>query len=264
MKNIGLFIVVLLSMVSCDSSETSRDALVELKRIDYGDKSMVFYQYASEAENLNTAMILVADKDEKIDFRNQAYFSNIDLDTIYWQNKDTIIAAEKFINYVVRGKSNYKDSVYFINGVTIRIVRMDPVDSTSVRESLLKQLSPDNSQELYVFRYTHPLGKYSILNVSIIPVGTSLSKYGNFYVGKSDFDCIRDVRWDSIGDFSISASPNCYYGFDEYLNKNRPSVKYKLSLSNDALNPLFTQSAIVYIDSNSVEIDSLETNTSNQ
>lgn len=242
MKHLA-FVFCLILLVACNSDETSRDAFVELKRVTPpgGNKSILFYQYASDAENKNTSMILIVDKDEQIDLRNQAYFSNIDLDTIYWKTKDTVIAVEKYLNYLVKGKSNYKDSIYPMNGVIVKIVRVDPVDSNFVREELYRQKSPDKQQELQVFRYVHPLNKYAILNVSIVDANNKGSKYGNFYVGKSDFDCIRDIRWDSIGDFTIKASKKCYYGFDEYLNKQRPSVKYNLVLSEEIGNTSLRQ-----------------------
>lgn len=232
------FIFCLGVLFSCNDDQTSRDAFVELKRVyaPDGSKYLLFYQYAAASEDSNTALIIVVQKDEEVDLRNQSYFSNVDLDTIYWLTKDTVLAVEKYINYLNKGRSNYKETVYPMNTALVKIARVDPVDTTFTREELFKQRSPNGQQELFVFRYAKPQSKYSILNVSIIDAGNKPDKYGNFYVGNSSFDCIRDIRWDSIGDFAIKASQKCYYGFDEYLVKNRPVIKYKLILSEETGN----------------------------
>lgn len=238
---LGLFLLSMLC--ACNPDATSKDALTELKRVysPDGSRYILFYQYATEAQDTNTSFIIVVHKDEEVDLRRQSYFSNIDLDTIYWLNRDTIIAAEKYVNFIVRGRSNYKETHYPMNGTIVRIAQIDPVDSSFVREDLFRQRSPDRSQELQVFRYTHPRGAYSILNVSVTDANNKAGKYGNFYVGRTDFDCIRDIRWDSIGDFAIKASKRCYYGFEEYLNRNRPAIKYKLILSEEKGNTWFKQ-----------------------
>ncbi|MES2689383.1 MAG: hypothetical protein V4658_03215 [Bacteroidota bacterium] len=230
-------------LFACNDDQTSRDAFVELKRVyaPGGAKYILFYQYAAAAEDSNTALILIVQKDEEIDLRNQSYFSNVDLDTIYWLTKDTVVAVEKYLNYLARGKSNYKDSLYPMNTALVKIARVDPVDSTFTREELFKQRSPDKQQELVVFRYVNPQRTYSILNVSILNAENKPGRYGNFYVGKGSFDCIRDIRWDSIGDFAVKASRKCYYGFDEYLVKTRPVLKYKLILSEEIGNTSIKQ-----------------------
>lgn len=241
------FIFCLGVLFSCNDDQTSKDAFVELKRVysPDGAKYLLFYQYAAAAEDSNTALILIVQKDEEIDLRNQSYFSNVDLDTIYWLNKDTVLAVEKYINFLNKGKSNYKESVYPMNSAIVKIAKLDPVDTTFTREELFKQRSPNGQQELVVFKYNKPQSTYSILNVSVLDAGSKLEKYGNFYVGKADFDCIRDIRWDSIGDFAIKASEKCYYGFDEYLVKTRPVIKYKLILSEEKGNTSLKTDALV-------------------
>jgi hypothetical protein len=230
-------------LLACNSDETSKDALTELKRLysPDGSKYILFYQYVTEVQDTNTSLIIVVHKDEEVDLRKQSYFSNIDLDTIYWLNNDTIVAVEKFMNFLVKGRSNYKETHYPMNGAIVKIGLVDPVDSTFRREDLFRQRSPDRRTEVEVYRYVHPQGRYAILNVSVIDAGNKAGKYGNFFVGRSDFDCIRDIRWDSIGDFTIQASRECYYGFEEYLNKNRPAIKYKLILSEEKGNTFFKQ-----------------------
>ena len=250
MKWVAL-IFCLAVLFSCNDDQTSRDAFVELKRLyaPDGSKYLLFYQYAAASEDSNTALIIVVQKDEEVDLRNQSYFSNVDLDTIYWLTKDTVIAVEKYINYLNKGKSNYKEPFYPMNSAIVKIARVDPVDTTFTREGLFRQRSPNGQQELVVFRYIKPQSKYSILNVSIIDAENKPGKYGNFYVGQSSFDCIRDIRWDSIGDFAIKASQKCYYGFDEYLVKNRQLIKYKLILSEDIGNTSVKMDAMP-VDSN--------------
>lgn len=160
-------------------------------------------------------------------------YSSLDFDNIYWKSNDTVILEEKYTEFISEGKSNLKDTV--LNGVTIKVIQKDPIDTSFTRKIFYRETSPNGKYELIVYKYVKPVNGNYFLNISIINKGDSIPKFGNFYISKYDFDCFTDIRWDSASALDIKVDGGCYYAFKDYLVKNKPDIQYKVQI-NDTIN----------------------------
>ena len=159
-------------------------------------------------------------------------FSNYDFDNIYWRGSDTVVIEEKYTDFISEGVTKFKDSIFQMNGVTVKVSQRDPIDTSYTRKIFYRETSPDKKHELVVYRYVKPVnGKY-FLNISIIDTHDSIPKYGNFYISKYDFDCFTDIRWGRKDTLDIKVSESCYYAFGEYLVKKRPNIPYKVQIND--------------------------------
>lgn len=157
-------------------------------------------------------------------------YSSLDFDNISWSGNDTVIIAEKFIEFIRNNKSNLPDTV--LNGVVVRAIQIDPIDSSFQRKIFYRETSPNGKNDLIVYKYIKPVNGNYFLNISIINQGDSIPKFGNFYISKYDFDCFTDIRWANTNYLDIKVSESCYYSFTDYLVKGRPDIKYKVQIND--------------------------------
>lgn len=160
-------------------------------------------------------------------------YTSLDFDNIYWKSKDTVIIEEKFTEFISEGKSNLKDTI--LNDVVIKVIQKDPIDTSFTRKIFYRDTSPDGKYDLIVYKYVKPVNGNYFLNISIINKGDSIPKFGNFYISKYDFDCFKDIRWDSTSTLDIKVYESCYYAFQDYLVKSRPDIKCRVQI-NDTIN----------------------------
>lgn len=123
-----------------------------------------------------------------------------------------------------------KDTV--LNGVTVKIIRRDPIDTTFTRNIFYRETSPNGKYELVVYKYVKPENGNYFLNISVINKGDSIPKFGNFYISRWDFDCFTDIRWDKTNTLDCKVSSSCYNSFADYLVKNRPDIKYNVQIND--------------------------------
>jgi hypothetical protein len=152
-------------------------------------------------------------------------------DDLYWVNADTVAVVGSFTEYLSQGKADLRDTV--VNGVAIRVIYKDPIDTSFTKKVVHASVSPDGKQALAVYRYVKPENGDYFLNVSVYPAGDPMPRFGNFYVSRYGFDCISAIRWDSANSLDIRANSGCYYAFSDYLVKNRQPVRYRVSVQKD-------------------------------
>jgi hypothetical protein len=157
-------------------------------------------------------------------------YSTYDFDKIYWKGNDTVIIEDKYTEWMSQGKSPLKDTI--LNGVLIKIIHKDPIDTSFTRKIFYREISPNGKYDLIVYKYIKPENGNYFLNISVINKGDSIPKYGNFYISRWDFDCFSDVRWDSSSVLDCKVSSGCYYSFTDYLVKNRPEIKYSVQIND--------------------------------
>jgi len=168
------------------------------------------------------------------------------IDAVYWKDNDTLIAVENFMEFKRRGKSVFKESIFSLNGVIVKVeLSKDPIDSTYERNIVYREISPDRQKELVVYTYVNPGKYYNYFNISVINVNDTVPKYGNFYIltYSSIGVCNPDIGWDSTGilnfrlpknvlviDGSIEKDFVCSQRFNESgLVESRPGIKYTVA-----------------------------------
>lgn len=227
-----LFIALLTSLIySC--SPTSPGTFNEISRVYCPDstKFLLTYRYEQGAwDGSRTSMTTILKKLDSIPSKIKFSYSSLDFDNIYWKNDDTVIIVEKYTEFVSNAKSNLKDTL--LNGVVIKVIQKDPIDSSFTRKILFRELSPNQKYDLVAYRYTKPVNGYYFLNISIIDKNDNIPKFGNFYVSRFDFDCFKDIRWNKTNTLDIKVSSSCFYSFVDYLVVNRPSIKYNLQMND--------------------------------
>jgi hypothetical protein len=157
-------------------------------------------------------------------------FSSYDYDKIYWKGNDTVIIEDKYTEFISQGRSRLNDTT--LNGVTVKIIHKDPIDSSFKRKILYQETAPNGKYELVVYKYVKPTNGDYFLNISVINKGDTIPKFGNFYISRWDFDCFNDIRWDSLSVLDCKVSSSCYYSFANYLVKNRPNTRYKVQIND--------------------------------
>jgi hypothetical protein len=229
---ISLSFFICVTFASC---VTSPGTFTEFSRTYSPDSSkfLLNYDYVQGAEDggrSSFVAILNSSDGVKPDMI-QYSFSTYDFDKIYWKDSDTIIIEDKYTEYMSQGRSPLRDTV--LNGVTVKIVHSDPVDTSFARKIFYRETSPNGKYDLVVYKHVKAVNGNYFLNISVINKGDSIPKYGNFYISRWDFDCFTDVRWDKESILDCKVSSSCYYSFADYLVKNRPDIKYKVKIDDD-------------------------------
>jgi hypothetical protein len=227
-----ILLISLAALVSCNFA--SPGTFTEFSRTYSPDSSrfLLKYGYAQGAwdggRSWGLTILKATDsaKPENIKFS----YSNYDFDNVYWKGNDTVVVEEKFTEFMSLGKSALKDTI--LDGVVVKIVQRDPVDTSFTRKIFYRETSPDGRHDLLVYKYVKPVSGNYFLNISVINKGDSIPKYGNFYISRWDFDCFNDIRWEKTNTLDCKVSSSCYYSFEDYLVKNRPDVKYRVEIND--------------------------------
>lgn len=224
-------IIMILFLTSCIKSP---GVFTEISR-DYSPDSSRYilkYNYVQGAwDGGRTYSLTVLNSLDSVIPKQIKYsYSSLDFDNIYWKNNDTIIIEEKFTEYLSQGKSRLNATVS--NGITFKVMLKDPIDSSYSRKIFYREISPNNKYDLIVYKYVKPENGNYFLNISVVNLGDSIPRFGNFYVSRFDFDCFTDIRWDNASILDIKVSESCYYSFKDYLVKNRPDIKYNVQIND--------------------------------
>jgi len=218
--------------ISCNF--TTPGSFTEFSRTYSPDSSkfLLTYDYVQGAwDGGRSWAVTILNATDSVKPENIKYsYSSYDFDKIYWKGNDTVLVEDKYTEYISQGKSLLKDTV--LNGVAIRIIHNDPIDSSFTRKIFYRKTSPDNKYELIVYKYVKPVNGNYFLNISVIEKGDSIPKFGNFYISRWDFDCFTDIRWKKTSVLDCRVSSSCYYAFAEYLVKNHPDIKYSVQIDD--------------------------------
>jgi hypothetical protein len=231
-----VFWIIVFAFTSCITSSDSPGTFTAGSRTYSPDSSkyLLRYGYAQGAwdggRSWSVAILKATDSVEQAS-KNYS-FSNYDFDDIYWQGNDTVVIAEKFTDFISEGTTKFKDSAFQLNGVTIKVIQKDPIDSSYTRKIFYQKVSSDQKYNLIVYKYVKPVNGNYFLNISIVAANDSIPKYGNFYISKYDFDCFTDIRWGNKDTLDIKVSESCYYAFGDYLVRKRPNIPYKVQIDD--------------------------------
>lgn len=235
MKMTRLAFPLLLIGLTVASCITSPGTFTEISRTYSPDSSKLLlnYEYAQGAwDGGRSSLVTIVNSSDSIKPESIKYsISTYDFDKIYWRGNDTVLVEDKYTEYISQGKSPLKDTT--VNGITIKVIHKDPIDSSFTRKIFYREPSPNGRYELVVYKHVMPKNGDYALNISVINKGDSIPKYGNFYISRWDFDCFTDIRWDKESLLDCKVSSSCFYSFDDYLVKNRPDIKYKVQIDDD-------------------------------
>jgi hypothetical protein len=230
-----IILIFLIALISCNFDITSKGTYRELDRVYNSDSSkyLLTYIYSQGAwDGDRSSLTTILNRNDSVDKINRYSFNSYDFDNISWQGNDTILVAEKYTDFISTGKSTLKDTI--LNGVIVKIVHIDPIDTSFTRKIFYQETSPNGKYDLIVYKYVKPENGNYFLNISIINTGDSIPKFGNYYITRYDFDCFKDIRWDKTNELDIKLSSACFYSFPNYLVANHPDIKYKVQ-EDDAI-----------------------------
>ena len=225
------FFIVCVTIASCI---TSPGTFTEFSRTYSPDSSkfLLSYDYVQGAwDGGRSSSVAILNSTDSVKTENIKYsYSTYDFDKIYWKGNDTILIEDKYTEFISQGKSPLKDTV--LNGVIIKIVHKDPIDTSFTRKIFYQEISPNGKYDLIVYKYVKPVNGIYFLNISVINIGDTIPKFGNFYISRWGFDCFTDIRWNKASILDCKVSSSCYYSFTEYLVKHRPDIKYKVQIND--------------------------------
>ena len=224
--------IVCVTVASC--TFTSPGTFTEFSRTYSPDSSKFLLKYdyvqgAWDGGRSSSVTILKSTYSVKPDNIKYSY-SSYDYDKIYWKGNDTVLIEDKYTEFISQSKSPLNDTT--LNGVTVKIIHKDPIDTSFTRKIFYQDTSPNGKYDLIVYKYVKPVNGNYFLNISVINKGDTIPKFGNFYISRWDFNCFKDIRWDSTSVLDCKVSESCYYSFADYLVKNRPDIKYKVQIND--------------------------------
>ena len=226
------FFIVCVTFTSCIFS--SPGTFTEFSRTYSSDSSkfILNYDYVQGAwDGGRSSLVTILNSTDSVKPDNIKYsYSTYHFDNVYWKSNDTVLIEDKYTEFISQGKSPLKDTVF--NGVTIKIIHKDPIDTSFTRKIFYRSTSPDGKYDLIVYKYVKPVNGNYFLNISVINKGDTIPKYGNFYISRWDFDCFTDIRWDSSSILDCKVSIGCFNSFADYLVKNRPDIKYNVQIND--------------------------------
>ncbi|MEO8769823.1 MAG: hypothetical protein ABI402_07055 [Ferruginibacter sp.] len=230
-----IFFIVCATTASCITSPmTPLGTFTEFTRTYSPDSSkfLLSYDYVQGAwDGGRSSSVAILNSTDSVKSENiKYYYSTYDFDKIYWKGNDTVLIEDKYTAFISQGKSPLKDTV--LNGVTIKIIRKDPIDTSFTQKIFYRDTSPNGKYELIVYKYVKPVNGNYFLNISVINKGDAIPRFGNFYISRWDFDCFNDIRWDSKNVLDCKVSSSCYYSFTDYLVKSRPNIKYNVKIND--------------------------------
>jgi hypothetical protein len=226
------FFIICATVASC--TFTSPGTFTEFSRTYSPDSSkfLLKYDYVQGAwDGGRSSSVTILKSKDSVKPANINYsYSSYDYDKIYWKGNDTVIIEDKYTEFISQSKSSLTDTT--LNGVTVKIIHKDPIDTSFTRKIFYQDTSPNGKYDLIVYKYVKPTNGNYFLNISVINKGDTIPKFGNFYISRWDFDCFTDIRWDKESVLDCKVSESCYYSFTDYLVKNRPNVKYKVQIND--------------------------------
>lgn len=235
MKLTRLTFPFLLICVAAASCITSPGTFTEFSRTYSPDRSkfLLNYDFVQGAwDGGRSSFFTILNSSDSVKPDNIKYsFSTYDCDRIYWKGNDTVLIEDKYTEYISQGKSPLTDTI--LNGVSVKIIHRDPIDTSFRRKIFYRETSPDGKYDLVIYKYIKPVNGNYFLNISIINKDDNIPKFGNFYISRWGFDCFTDIRWDNKSILNCRVSSSCYYSFADYLVKNKPDVKYKVQIDDD-------------------------------
>jgi hypothetical protein len=218
LRNFLMIIVISYSLFSCGTFK-------ELSRTYSPDKTKYLLHYyhievpwAAGAEK----SIAILKPNQSVRKANKYSISGGYIDTIYWKGNDTVIAEEDFIEYQRQGKSYFKNSEFSLNGVSVKTILKDPIESNYTRKIIYQERSPDNKRQLIVYTYEKPGSDYYLLNVSVLNINDTIPKFGNLFI--SEQRCVTETRWSTENTIILKIQNSCRFIVQFYFVKNRPHV----------------------------------------
>ena len=158
------FFIVCVTIASCI---TSPETFTEFSRTYSPDSSkfLLSYDYVQGAwDGGRSSSVAILNSTDSVKTENIKYsYSTYDFDKIYWKGNDTILIEDKYTEFISQGKSPLKDTV--LNGVIIKIVHKDPIDTSFTRKIFYQEISPNGKYDLIVYKYVKPVNGIYFLNV---------------------------------------------------------------------------------------------------
>jgi len=155
-------------------------------------------------------------------------------DNIYWINNDSVAVLQNYIRKMRSSKFidslNYKKQ---ISGVQIVYRYADILDSNFSRKILLDKLSPNNQYRLVAFRYTNRTSEEGFLNISVLKLQDSVSKYGNIFISDIGDEIVLYCNWSKDNELLFSTTGSYQYILKNYLVENRPEFPIKIIVRDD-------------------------------
>ncbi len=226
-----IFFLVCITISACITSPGTFTAFSRIYSPDSSKFLLSFNFVQGSWDGGRSSFVTILHSTDSVKPDNIKYsLSSYDYDKIYWKGNDTVIVEDKYTEFISQGQSLLNDTT--LNGVAIKIIHHDPIDSSFARKIFYQDTSPNGKYDLLVYKYVKPVSGNYFLNISVINKGDTIPKFGNFYISRWDFDCFNDIRWDSSSTLDCKVSAACYYSFKDYLVKNRPDIKYKVEMND--------------------------------
>ena len=213
---------------------TSCGSYVEYGRTYCADSSKYLLRYDHDMGALDGgrswSIAILNSTDSAKELCNKYSIINNKFDNIYWKGNDTVIVEENYLEFMREGKTNFKDSIFEINKIPVKVIHKDPLDSSYPQKILYKKTSPNNKYDLVVYRYLKAEHSNSTIHISVVNKNESIPKYGNFYITKDYFNCFEDIRWDSLSNLKIKVSEACTSGYENSFVSKKLDVRYKIEI----------------------------------
>lgn len=136
-----------------------------------------------------------------------------------WESNDVISAEIQMLSSLQK-RTIEESKIEFVNGFKLKKTCFNKIDSDDVRKEIQRLKNASKTYELVAYEYkSRPLLQDSVIHLSVIPKGSKIPRYGNFYIIKDKlYGQIKGIEWvdDVTIKIIINDSPLTYRQIEYY------------------------------------------------
>jgi len=228
------FLFTFLIISSCNLYDRKEDVLmadqdyVENYREFSPDSSMLLINYSLDLGafgygQAGTAILKLSDTAKNL--RNFSLPNT--LTRVKWLDNKNISAEYDILHLVRSGETiAFKDQK--INNIKVKVTALDYIDKDDHLEIEHKEKSPNGEFELVAYRYLKDRSNLGLIHISVIPVGSKIPKYGNYFISDMESDYVLFGKWTKNNDLEFYSNSQYSEFIQYYLVHNRPKFKFKI------------------------------------
>jgi hypothetical protein len=115
-----------------------------------------------------------------------------------------------------------------INDVKIKVSVLDYIEKEDHLEIEHREISPNEQFELVAYRYMKDRSNLNFINISIIPVGGQIPKYGNYLISDMQSDYVLNGTWTEKNGLKFYSNSQYSKLIQYYLVKDRAKINYEI------------------------------------
>lgn len=206
---------------------------VEGSREYSSDSSMLLVRYSIDLGafgygQAGTAVLHISDTTKNL----RLFTLPNTLTRVTWLDNKTLAAKKDIIPSVRMGKvPEVEDTV--INGIKVNVSELDYIEPEYHLEVEHRETSPNGEFDLIAYRYLKNRSNLNFIHVSVVPKGSKIPKYGNYFIADMMSDYILYGTWNKNNELLFYSNSQYSDMIQYFLVKDRPSINHRIVEDNE-------------------------------